>query len=143
MGTHRYETTSMSRGINKDNAMNAELKAWIRDQLDAAVQTFNAQQIFDDPFVESRPAWVLPMRILIGKARAQSDPLSYKWFICGDAPFGHIDSASATTPRDALRHFSMKLQMEANSLDGDAATLMIKKAEDLYDLTEDDLLWSE
>lgn len=127
---------------NSDNTMGPELKSWIREQLDAAVQTLNDQQVFDDPFIESKPAWMLPMQILLGKARAQSDPLTYRWFICGDVPFDHIDSAAAATPRDALRHLAMKWQIAAEGLDEASAAALIANAESLYELTEDDRLWS-
>jgi hypothetical protein len=121
--------------------MSPELKSWIREQLDIAVQTLNNQQVYDDPFIESKPAWMLPMQILLGKARAQSDPRSYRWFICGDVPFDHIDSTAAATPREALRHLAMKWQYDAEGLDKAGAEPLIAHAESLYDLTEDDRLW--
>jgi hypothetical protein len=125
-----------------NNAMKPELKLWIREQLDAAVQAINEKQVFDDAFVESRPAWILPMQILLGKARAQSDPLAYQWFICGDLPFDHIDSSAAATPKEALRHFAMKWQIAAESLDKNSAESLIVDAERLYGLTEDDRFWT-
>jgi hypothetical protein len=127
---------------NANEGLGAELRPWVREQLDAAVQTLNTLQVFDDPFVESKPAWVLPMQILLGKARAQSDPFAFKWFICGELPFDHIESAAAATPREALRHFAMKWQMDAGQIDANAAANLIDKAELLYDLSEDDRFWS-
>ncbi len=128
---------------NTNNTMKPELSTWLREYLDAAVQELNKQQVFDDAFIESRPAWMLPMRILLGKARAQSEPQSYRWFICGEVPFDHIDASAATTPREALRHFAMKWQVAAEHLDKATAVAVIGDAESLYDLAEDDRLWSE
>lgn len=128
---------------NTNNTMKPELSTWLRKYLDAAVQELNKQQVFDDAFIESKPAWMLPMRILLGKARAQSEPQSYRWFICGEVPFDHIDSSAATTPREALRHFAMKWQVAAERLDEATAVSVIGDAESLYDLAEDDRLWSE
>jgi hypothetical protein len=125
-----------------NNAMNPELKSWMREQLDAAVSTLNEKQVFDDALVESRPAWVLPMQILLGKARAHNDPAVYQWFIRGDVPFDHIDSSAAATPREALRHFAMKWQITAESLDKKSAESLIGDAERLYNLTEDDRFWT-
>ena len=121
--------------------MSAELKSWIREQLDAAVQAISNKQVFDDAFFETKPAWILPMKILLGQARAQSDPQSYRWFICGDMPFDYIDSSSAATPREAVRHFAMKWQVAAERLDKDAAASLIDDAESLYGLSEEDSLW--
>ncbi len=128
---------------NDNNAISVELKPWIREQLDLAVQTLNHLQVFDDAFIESKPAWVLPMQILLGKARAQIEPNSYLWFVCGDLPFDHIPAAAADTPREALRHFAMKWQMDAGQAKVDARASLIQKAELLYDLSEDDRFWSD
>jgi hypothetical protein len=125
-----------------NSAMAPELKSWIREQLDAAVSALNEKQVFDDALIESRPAWVLPMQILLGQARAQSDPRAYQWFICGDLPFDHIDSSVAATPREALRHFAMKWQITAESLDKKSAETLIGDAERVYNLTEDDRFWT-
>ncbi len=127
---------------NSKYEMSSAPKSWIRQQLDAAVQSLNDQQVFDDPFIESKPAWMLPMPILLGKARAQSDPRSFCWFICGDVPFDHIDANAAATPKEALRHLAMKWQIAAEGLDEADAVALIDSAELLYDLTEDDRFWS-
>lgn len=127
--------------------LNADLKAWIRKQLDKAVQTLNDRQVFDDLFVESKPAWVLPMQIMLGKARGQSNPKQFRWFVCGDVPLDHIDGAVAGTPREALRYFAMKWQIDADRIGaGTNASLgatLVENAELLYDLTEDERFWSE
>ncbi len=128
---------------NDNNTINVDLKPWIREQLDLAVQTLDHLQVFEDAFIESKPAWVLPMQILLGKARAQSDPISYRWFICGDLPFDHIQSAAAATPREALRHFAMKWQLDADQAGADESASLVQKAELLYDLSEDDRFWSD
>lgn len=126
---------------DSDLQSNAVLRTWIREQLDAAVGKINELQVFDDPFIESKPAWVLPMQILVGKVRAQSDPRSFSWFVCGEVPLDHVDAAAATSPREALRHFAMKWQIDASRLDPDAAASLIDDAQSLYNLTEDDRLW--
>lgn len=122
--------------------MDEELQTWIRQQLDAAVRHFIETELFEDALIEVKPAWTLPLKILIGKVREQSDPTTFRWFICGEVPLDHIDSAAATTPRDAIRHFAMKWQLDSEALEGDDATTLIGHAGSLYPLAADPRLWA-
>ena len=85
------------------------------------------------------------MRILLGQARALNNPQSFRWFICGEVKFDHVEDSMAATPREALRHFAMKWQIDANRIDNQVEaplrTTLIKNAELLYELSEEDSLW--
>ena len=122
--------------------MDEELKSWIRQQLDSAVRGFIETELFEDALIEAKPAWTLPSRILIGKVREQSNPTTFRWFICGDVPLDHISAEAATTPREAIRHFAMKWQLDSEALEGDSATTLIEHAESLYPLADDERLWA-
>jgi Domain of unknown function (DUF4826) len=121
--------------------MEDELKDWIRKQLDDAVEGLIDANVFEAALIEVKPAWVLPLRILVGKAREQADPINFRWFICGEVGLDYIPAETATTPRDAVRHFSMKWQMDASNRGDLARSALVEDAEALYSLAEDDRFW--
>ena len=99
--------------------------------------------MFEDALIEVKPAWTLPFQLLIGKAREQSDARSFQWFICGDMPLDHLDSDTASTPREVAKHFAMKWQLDAARLQDDSSETLIENAEALYALADDDNLWAD
>ncbi len=124
----------------------ADFKAWVRSQMDAAVKLFEEQGVFDDALMESKPAWAFPEQLVVGKARAFNTPQSFRWFVCGEVGFDHVDDQVAANPREALRHFAMKWQVDAsrltNTQDAEQRQKLISNAEFLYELSDDDRLWS-
>ena len=121
--------------------MNDETQHWIRQQLELAVESLTESGIYDDPMIEVKPAWALPLRILVGMARLPSQPQQFTWFFSGEIGFDHLPGEVASTPQEALRHLSMKWQLDAERLDGDAARERIELAEDIYDLATDERFW--
>ncbi len=70
------------------------------------------------------------------------------WVLSGDLPTDHINFEVAANAREALRHFSLKWQLQSENLlqadikeQKDFAHLLIGRAEGLYKLCEDDSLW--
>lgn len=118
------------------------LKNWIREQLDYVVSELSSRGVLEDALLEVKPAWTLPMRLLLGKAREQAQGQSFRWFICGEVPLDHMPSDAAATPREALRHFAMKWQLDAENLESEAAAELVDHAEAIYALVELDELWS-
>ena len=141
---------------SKNNGSN-ELSAWKRARLDEAVEEISSHGILQDVLVEARPAWTLPLRIMIGQVRDSGDPSNSQWFICGEIPTDYIDSAVAKTPQEAARHFALKWQLDAaryqdpsvqKTLGLDPAqdwdkfsNKLAEQAESLYALVEDQNLW--
>lgn len=140
-----------------DNGTGGPGSEWTREILDKAVQDIERLGIFPDELVEARAVWSLPEKVMIGQVRVANEPASFRWFICGDLPTDHISSSAASNAREALRHFSLKWQLDAERY-GDPATRrahsldetkdwermtkqLIAKAEELYEMTEDDRLW--
>ena len=135
-----------------------EAIAWAREQLRRAVDETTQRGVFVDQVVEAKPIWVLHEKIAIGQARESSRPDSFVWLICGDLPTDYVGSQAAANPRDALRHFSLKWQMDAEryqdpavrkahglSEDKDVSHLtdqLVAKAEELYAIAEEDSHWS-
>jgi len=144
---------------NIDPSKQAKLNSWIKKELDAAVQKLTKQDGFDGLLIEAKPAWVLPFQILIGQVRPQGKQNEFQWCICGEVPTDFLQSSIANTPREALRHFSMKWQLaaarhqKANQKnqsrppgalpEENPVDMLATHAEDLYGLVEDDRLWAQ
>ena len=140
-----------------DKSGRAELDIWIKKHLDTAVRKFIKQGKIDSLIVEAKPAWVLPFQILIGKIRTQGSSKEFDWFICGEVPTDYLESSVATTPRDVAKHFTMKWQLAAarhqqkigknpvaitqGSQHEDPAAQLVRQAEALYAVVDDDRVW--
>ncbi|MDT8321291.1 MAG: DUF4826 family protein [Xanthomonadales bacterium] len=120
--------------------MDEKLQAWIKQRLDAAVQTLMKEGVVESIVVEAKPAWVLPHTLLIGKIRDQARLGGFTWFICGDAPLTHAESSVAATPREAARHFALQWQLRA-SREGMAGEALAIRAGALYQIVEEDAFW--
>jgi len=130
---------------------------WIREILDKAVREIAELGVMADELVEARPVWSVPNKIMIGQVRVANEPTTFIWIICGDLPTDHISSTVASTAREALRHFSLKWQLDASRYDDPATRKafgldetqdwsrftkqLIAKAEELYAMAEDEGLW--
>jgi len=127
-----------------NNNQGAVASKWIRESLDGAVETVMASGIISEQIAEARPVWSVEPKVLIGQIRVASEPKSFIWIICGDFPTDCLPSSAAPNARDAARHFSLKWQMDATrQTDVAATTLLTDKAEELYDIVEEDGLWQE
>ena len=142
-----------------DTSGRVELDSWVKKHLDTAVRKFIKKGKIDSLIVEAKPAWALPFQILIGKIRAQGSSKAFDWFICGEVPTDYLESSVASTPRDAAKHFAMKWQLAAarhqqrigqnpvaitqESKHEDSAAQLVRHAEDLYTVIDDDRVWLE
>ena len=142
--------------ISKDGSGHGKekLKAWVAQQLKAAVSELTKKQLFDTFLVEAKPAWVLPFQILIGKVRERGQSKDFDWFICGEVPTDLISSNVAGSPREAARYFALKWQLDA-SREQDLSDQkspgamtqagghegLANQAEALYALVEDPRVW--
>ena len=131
---------------------------WISDTLDKAVQDTAKLGVIPDELIEARAIWSVENKVLIGQVRQAGDSAGFLWFICGDLPTDHIGGPSASTPREALRHFSLKWQLDAqkyadpevrkaHGLDPAQnwermTASLVAKAEELYSMAEDEKLWA-
>lgn len=139
---------------NNDKQDSKELDAWIKNNLNDAVQKLIDKGDVDSVVVEAKPAWVLPFQILIGKIRTKGQLNDFQWFICGEVPTDYIESSVAKIPREAARHFSMKWQLTASKYQGknikqppeqiqqeDVVNNLIDQAQALYEVVEHEALW--
>jgi len=93
-----------------------EAVAWARECLDDAVQTVAKTGIFEGITFESKVAWALPNKIMIGRIRDSGPSHREFWIIAGDLPTDCIDASTCATPRDAARHFALKWQLGADQI---------------------------
>mgnify|MGYP005821687455 CR=1 FL=1 len=70
------------------------------------------------------------------------------WVITGDLPSDHIDASVAEDARSAVKHFSLKWQLQAENLlkTNEAekvkfGQLLVSRADGLYQMSEDDQIW--
>ena len=140
---------------NYNPEMEEALRKWIKQQLDSGVQDLMDKGLYNSITIEAKPAWVFPFGILIGMAREQDQRSGFDWFISGDFPTDHVHSTVAETARDAARHFVLQWQLAAKrqevGSDGDGSTnenapepdeTLVERAQSLYELVEQDELWS-
>lgn len=130
---------------------------WTRKTLDRAVEDITSLGVFDGAVVEARAVWSSPGKFMIGQIRVAKEPDTFRWIICGDLPTDHVSSGVASTAREALKHFSLKWHLDAARYADPAArrkfgldetmdwkrmtSQLVAKAEELYELAEDDRLW--
>jgi hypothetical protein len=116
---------------------------WAKREIDRLVNALLAQGAIDDNLVEARLAWTVPSEVVLGQLRQQGNLLEFLWIIGGNVPADSVHSSAARTPRDAVRHFALKWQLDAGQMDdADAASTLVEHAEYLYALSDDDRFWS-
>jgi hypothetical protein len=104
--------------------------------------------------------WALPHLVFLGQIWPKDDRSKKYWVISGlDLPTDHIEEGLAATPREVVRHFSMKWQLQSskvaelgeNGSSDDVSSSatdwqkiaggLQSNAEALYTLVERDELW--
>ena len=122
--------------------MDDDTTIWMRKLVDLAVRGAGETDLYEDALLEARPEWALPNRLLVGKVREQLNPRAFHWFICGEIPLDFISGDTAATPRDALRYFAMKWQLDAERAeDEESAQSLVENAEAIYELADDERFW--
>ena len=102
--------------MDEEAASTNDAVAWAKNCLDEAVRTAAATGIFEGITIESKVAWSLPNKIMIGRIRDSGPSHREFWIIAGDVPTDCIDGDTCATPRDAARHFSLKWQLGADQV---------------------------
>lgn len=124
-----------------ETSANEKLDDWTTKLLGAAVQEILDKGITKNALIEAKLVWCLPFQILVGKIRDHGDETRFWWFITGDLPTDYVDSSAAASAREAARYFALRWQIRAAN-DAEAGSMLAKRAESLYELTEDDRLWA-
>lgn len=105
--------------------------------------------------------WAVPEMLFVGKVWPQDDRAKVYWIISGPGlPTDHIEGNLADTPRDAVKHFSLKWQLQSAGMEkldtqpapsdesasqridlAQVAHKLRDHAEALYSIAERDELW--
>jgi hypothetical protein len=122
-----------------------EQQQWVRDQYQVATKYLAAQGLVTQSVVVEESRYLIPF-LSVWKLKVLDG--SYFWVICGDLPSDHNTFDIAPNAREAVQHFSLKWQMQAENLlkSGDKeqeqfAKLLISRAEGLYDMYQQDNVW--
>ncbi len=127
----------------------AQVSEWVRAQFQKA-NLFLAEKGIVMDSVAVQDSRYLPPMVAVWKING-IDKQSY-WVISGDLPTDYIALSAATDARDALRAFSFRWQMNAQQLidaglqeqtTADYVNLLIGRAHSLYDLFENEQIWSK
>ena len=118
---------------------------WIREQYQVATKYLAEKGIVTDSVKAEDSRYLVPLLALWKLTSIKGEKF---WVLCGDLPSDHSSIDVAPDAREALKHFSLKWQMQAENLlkakdkeQTDFAHLLIGRAEGLYKLCEDDSLW--
>ncbi|MCP4323051.1 MAG: DUF4826 family protein [Alteromonadales bacterium] len=118
---------------------------WIRDQYQVATKYLAQKGIVTESVKAEDSRYLVPLLALWKLTSLNGDKF---WVLCGDLPSDHSSVDVATNAREAIRHFALKWQVQAENLlqaknkeQTEFANLLIGRAEGLYKLYEDDSLW--
>ena len=126
---------------------------WVREQHGMMARYAAGRGLIGED-AEGVPVWSIPHQIFVGRFYDKSAREGGYWYIAGALPSDHIPANVAATPRDAVRHFALKWQLQAAQIEeggqsdeerlvdfANAAENLTKSAEALFALVETDSLW--
>ncbi|WDD96675.1 DUF4826 family protein [Thalassomonas actiniarum] len=118
---------------------------WVREQYQVATKYLADKGLITESVAVEESRYLVPV-LAVWKLKLLDGTKT--WVISGDLPTDHSSADVAPDARDALRHFSLKWQLQAENLSkaGDVeqnkfAELLISRAEGLYRLYEDEKVW--
>lgn len=124
---------------------------WVRTQFQKANRFLAERGIIPSKVLAGESRYLAPYMAIWKMESKRPTPKTY-WVMSGDLPSDFVDVKAAATARDAVRHFSMMWQMQAENLvrsgavrdvtQAKFARLLISRAESLYRMHKDDKLWS-
>lgn len=143
----------------KNDKGNDEFRAWFKSELDRVVQDMIKSRAVTGVAVDAVPVWAVPNRVLVAKMWSAAQKSQFIWTISGPGVLtDHVAGQVAVTPKDAVNHFALKWQLNAEQLLRKAennqlndasrnalknqANKLIQDAEWLFDLTLRDDIWN-
>lgn len=118
---------------------------WVKDQYQIATKYLAEKGIVTNNVAVEESRYLVPL-LALWKLTAM-DGKKF-WVLCGDLPSDHSSFDIAPNAREALRHFALKWQMQAENLlqakneeQIKFANLLISRADGLYALYDDEKLW--
>lgn len=128
-----------------------ERSQWVREQFQKANAFLAEQGILTDRVLTKESRYLAPhLAVWKFTVRNTTDKV---WAISGDLPTDVLPAQVAETPRDALRYFCYRWQMQAEDImnsdkrqdptQQEFARMLVQKAEQFFDLTEQDGAWQD
>ena len=122
-----------------------ERQQWLRQQYQTATKFLADKGLVTKSFSESDSRYVVPL-VSVWKVNLIDN--SSVWVIAGDLPSDSSPYNVASDAREALRHFALKWQLQAENIlrtgtvdQKPYANILISRSEGLYDLVEKEELW--
>ncbi len=124
-----------------------EQQKWVREQYQVATKYLAEKGLVTNTVQVEESRYLIPI-LAVWKLTLIDGKKC--WVLCGDLPTDHSSIDVAHDAREALRHFALKWQMQAENLlqagdekQNEFAKLLIARAEGLYDIVENDSVWQE
>ncbi|KGJ89575.1 DUF4826 family protein [Colwellia psychrerythraea] len=118
---------------------------WIKNQYQVATKYLAEKGVVTQSVQVEESRYLVPILALWKLTSIDGNKF---WVLCGDLPSDHSSVDVAPNAREALRHFSLKWQMQAENLlqakneeQNEFAHLLIGRADGLYKLFNDESLW--
>lgn len=134
-----------------EQELEARRTEWVREQFQKANKFLAEKGIIPSKVLEQDSRYLAPY-LAIWKLESKQPQKKTYWVMSGDLPTDYVDVSVAETAREAVRHFSMMWQLKAENLIKSGATkdatqakfaqLLVARAESLYQIQEDENLWS-
>lgn len=122
-----------------------EQQQWVREQYQAATKFLADRGLITQSVADTESRYLVPL-MSVWKINLTDN--TSVWAISGDLPTDYSPVSVANNAREAVRHFSLKWQLQAESLLKDdkeeskkLAEHLISRAEGLYQLFDDDQIW--
>ncbi len=120
---------------------------WIKEQYQIATKYLAEKGIVTKSVIVEESRYLVP---LLALWKLTSMDGKRFWVLCGDLPSDYSSVDVAPNAREALRHFSLKWQMQAENLlqakneeQNNFAHLLIGRADGLYNLYNDESFWQQ
>lgn len=94
---------------------------WVREQHELMASYAVRRELIGED-AEGVPVWSIPHKVFLGRFYDKATPEQGYWYVAGGVPSDHISSHLAGNARDALRHFSLKWQLQAAQIEESAAS---------------------
>jgi hypothetical protein len=132
--------------LNNNPKTQEELGDWAREQFQKANKHLAENGILFKSVVAEDSRYLAP---LCAVWKIDTNEGKQFWVISGDMPSDYLPLSNAEDARTAIRHFSMKWQMQAETIRRqvtdktqlDYAQLLETKAEALYEMHASNKLW--
>ncbi len=134
-----------------ENTANNEINQqnWVKEHFQKATKYLASQGVITEKVVLEDSRYLIP---LLAVWKIKTVDKNELWVISGDLPTDHMALSGAKHARDAVRSFALRWQLKAEQILGSPnktqdqqafANLLINRAENMYDMYENEKYWGE